>query len=32
VATAVEEALKLIEEGFEFVCDMDGQKLFRKRK
>ena len=23
---------KLLEVGFEFVCDMDGKKLFRKRK
>jgi hypothetical protein len=32
VAKTVEEACKLIEEGFEYVCDMDGVKLFRKRK
>jgi hypothetical protein len=28
----VEEAVKLIEQGFEFVTDIDGVKLFRKRK
>ena len=32
VAKTVEEACKLIEVGFEYVCDMDGVKLFRKRK
>lgn len=34
VATAktVEEACRLIEVGFEYVCDMDGVKIFRKRK
>jgi len=31
-AKTVEEASKLIEQGFEFVCDLDGVKLFRKRK
>ncbi|MGB9683200.1 MAG: site-specific integrase, partial [bacterium] len=31
-ARTVEEARKLIEEGFEYVCDMDGVKIFRKRK
>ena len=31
-AKNVEEAQKLIEEGFEFVCDYDDIKLFRKRK
>jgi len=31
-ASTVEEALKLIEAGFEYVCDMNGIKLFRKRK
>ena len=30
VAQTVEEARKLVEVGFEFVCDMDGYKLFRK--
>jgi len=28
----VEEAKQLIEAGFEYVCDMEGVKLFRKRK
>ncbi|MEM0253249.1 MAG: site-specific integrase [Candidatus Bathyarchaeia archaeon] len=32
VATSVEEAAELIETGFEFVCDFEGAKLFRKRK
>jgi len=32
VARSVEEARKLIEAGFEYVCDFDGIKLFRKRK
>jgi integrase len=32
IARNVEEARKLIEEGFEYVCDIDGVKLFRKRK
>jgi integrase len=31
VAT-LDEACKLLELGFEYVCEMDGQKLFRKRK
>jgi predicted RNase H-like HicB family nuclease len=31
-AKTVEEARKLIEEGFEYVCEVDGVKLFRKRK
>jgi len=31
-AKTVEEAQKLIEAGFEYVCDFDGVKLFRKRK
>jgi hypothetical protein len=26
------EAAKLIEQGFDFVTDVDGVKLFRKRK
>ena len=26
------EALSLIEAGFEYICDFDGDKLFRKRK
>lgn len=32
VAKNVEEARNLIEIGFEFVCDIDNVKLFRKRK
>ena len=32
VATTVEEACKLIDAGFEFVCDFEGKKIFRKRK
>lgn len=32
VAHNEEEACKLIESGFEFVCDFAGNKLFRKRK
>ena len=31
-ATNVEEATKLIESGFQYVTDIDGMKLFRKRK
>ncbi len=31
-AQSVSEASKLVEEGFEFVTDVDGVKLFRKRK
>ena len=31
-AQTVEQAMKLVEAGFEFVCDMDGFKLFRKPK
>lgn len=32
VATTVDEACKLLEVGFEYVTEVDGQKLFRKRK
>ena len=32
VAKTLNEASQLIEAGFEFVCDMEGFKLFRKRK
>jgi hypothetical protein len=32
VAMAVEEDCKLIEVGFEHVCDMEGVKLFRQQK
>jgi hypothetical protein len=28
----VDEAVKLIEQGFDYICDVDGVKLFRKRK
>ena len=28
----VEEACKLVEAGFEYVCEIDGSKIFRKRK
>ena len=31
-AKDAKEAMVLIEEGFEFVCDMEGVKLFRKPK
>ena len=31
-ATNVKEATELIEAGFEYVTEMDGSKLFRKRK
>jgi len=32
VAHNVKEACELIEAGFEYVTDMDGAKIFRKRK
>jgi hypothetical protein len=32
VAHSQEEACQLIEAGFEFVCDYNGDKIFRKRK
>lgn len=32
VSATLEEACKLLEIGFEYVTDMDGKKLFRKRK
>ena len=32
VAETLEDACKLIETGFEYVTDMEGKKLFRKRK
>ena len=32
VATTVEEACKLLEVGFEYVTEIESQKLFRKRK
>ena len=31
-AQTVEEAKQLIEQGFEYVCEMEGKKLFRKPK
>ncbi len=31
-ANTVSEAAKLIEQGFDYVTDVDGVKLFRKRK
>ena len=32
VAKTVEEATKLVESGFDYVTDIDGCKLFKKRK
>jgi hypothetical protein len=32
VAHSEEEACKLVEAGFEHVCDFNGNKIFRKRK
>jgi hypothetical protein len=32
VAKRESEVCKLIEDGFEFVCDFQGHKVFRKRK
>jgi len=31
-ASTVDEAKSLIEAGFDYVCDINGIKLFRKRK
>jgi hypothetical protein len=31
-AKTVEEAAKLIEQGFDYICELDSVKLFRKRK
>ena len=31
-ASTIEEAKQLIEAGFEYICDIEGVKLFRKRK
>ncbi len=31
-AKSVSEAAKLVEQGFDYICDVDGVKLFRKRK
>jgi integrase len=32
IAHTEQEACELVENGFEFVCDCDGNKIFRKRK
>jgi len=32
VAHSEEEACQLIETGFEYVCDYNGNRIFRKRK
>jgi hypothetical protein len=32
VAKTENEVCKLVEDGFEFVCDFQGHKVFRKRK
>jgi len=32
VATTVQEVRQLVEAGFEYVTEMDGAKVFRKRK
>jgi len=32
VAKTLDEARKLVEAGFEYVTDIEGNKLFRKRK
>lgn len=32
IASNVKEAQKLIESGFEYVCEIKGEKLFRKMK
>jgi hypothetical protein len=32
IAQTLEEATKLLEVGFDYVTDMDGAKLFKKRK
>jgi hypothetical protein len=32
VAHSEQEICQLIEAGFEYVCDYDGNKIFRKRK
>jgi len=29
-ASTVKEAKKLIEQGYEYICEMEGEKLFRK--
>jgi len=32
VGKTLEDACKMLEVGFEYVCDMNDAKLFRKRK
>lgn len=32
IASKVEEAKKLVETGFEYVCEINGEQLFRKVK
>jgi len=32
VARSVDDGCKFVEAGFEYVCDFDGAKLFKKRK
>jgi len=32
VATTVEEVCKLVEAGFEYICDINDAKVFKKRK
>jgi hypothetical protein len=32
IAKTIDEAWKFIESGFKYVCDMDGVKIFSKRK
>ena len=32
VAKTVKEAQELVEAGFDYVCDVEGYKIFRKRK
>jgi len=32
VAKTTEETCKLVEAGFEYVCNVNGDKIFRKRK
>lgn len=32
VAEKLDEACRLLEVGFEYITDMDGKKLFRKKK
>lgn len=32
IAKTIQEACELITKGFEYVCDFEGKKLFRKRK